>query len=373
MRLDRETTEHRQIPSRLPMLRFIVLALFTAMLVPALCAETVVVDGLRWESPRVLAQGSSSAGIAGGWDALFANPALFTTEDIEITAISLSVGGRPDPTAPEEPMSSRILRQIVDDGRGGRVQLGYGLVGRGWGLGFAGVLRGESEDPASGLVDLHVDAGLTIGYARQIRRDELRLAVGGDLRPLVRLEAADLSVATLDAAASDPRPMATLMNEMETVDAGWGIGVDVGGSAAWRDFRASMVLRDIGHTRYLGYRGAVDDLRRSDVGALTPMTLRTGFAYDPIGEKVDPVFHVESIIPLAGADIREDAGYATALGRLNFGAEARIMEVFTVRAGLCGGQPSAGLGLDLHLFEVNAAFRVDRPDVDGRIEIAARY
>lgn len=100
----------------------------------------------------------------------------------------------------------------------------------------------------------------------------------------------------------------------------------------------------------------------------------------------DPSVSIDLLDVTAGVRVVQEGGELTPdvlLSMLNFGAQADLLRVFSVRAGYYGGYLSAGVGLKVFLIDINAAvagdFRRDATgtwgftDVGGAIEAAIRF
>ena len=361
-----------------------------------LTAETVV-KGIEWQSPTLQAQGNSAGGLSGGWDALFTNPALYAAEDGEFTLLSVDVGGVVDPYKLYEDLNAgqqitnALLNQVVSNGIGARTQFGVGWVGDGFGIASANTLvfdAPKAETVLGATVNLDVDSAFIFGYSHKIELgDELSLAVGGDLQALAKVRVANLSLQDVMTAVGSSDVVSYLLTQFDDIQAGWAIGGNVGTTVEWRFLRGSLAIRDIGHTRYQMYRTSLDKLQNSNLGTklngsfIVPMTMRVGFGIDPGWDLFNPKFHVEYIQPLATEAQSVAAGYGSFLTRLNAGAELELLNMLSLRGGLRGGYLTAGVGLDLFVFEVNAAvwaeetgfYLGDAPQMAGNLEIAFRY
>jgi hypothetical protein len=355
--------------------------LFLLSLAPALfAAEPVLESPPVPVLPEVLAQGGSFIANAQGYGALFYNPAGFASARGSLTLLSATgwvyarpvrlleaVSDRGRPTA----LTSLFEEEVTSGGFGAGASVGIGYVGRGLGLGAVldldSYLWGPSALGAQGTLDASLS--FVAGLAIPLHLFGLKLTLGADLRPLIRIQVPVDYTATfgiLDALQSGGDPLSAL--RASPTRFGYGFGIDLGAILDLGNLKFGLVVRDFLNTRVsytVSTFGEVLDSLRDTGGFpaggaslpteyLIPMDLGVGLAYRfDLGAKsriIDPVVHA-ALSDLIGV-IREGRSAWTAL---HLGAEVRLLRFLALRAGLNQGYFSFGGGLRLLALDLNAA------------------
>lgn len=349
--------------------------------------------------PAAMAQGGAAVSAASGYTALFSNPAGFVGTPGELTVLSargwvhssparaLEVARLAASNASIEPGSSayeRLERDLRRNGLGVGSSLGVAYVGRGLGLGLVttvdGFLYGESFELAAG----EVTSELTLigGWAFPFEIGPARLQLGAAGRPLVRVHSLINAEETPDAAPAlvqhvlgvqapyDGEDYAVLLNETYY---GYGLAIDAGAQLFWNRWSLGLAVRDIGDTSLTysktNLREVLDELRgralpsqaeEDEDGYLKPgarklpMRGSVGVGYEPsLGGWDD---HLDARLQLEYDDLFERVNpELPPASRVGAGLEVLVRRRLALRAGLHQGYLTAGFGLDLPGFELNAA------------------
>ena len=369
----------------------------------------------RWYSPEVQGQGGSYFANAQGFNALLYNPAAFykTVEkqkrngdikqngEITILSMSSSYSGnifqfmeeyRADP----DNLVGIILDQVTDSGLGVGMQVGSGYVGKGFGIGLMSVIDADLP-PVETTLGLTADfawtSGIVAGYAHPFNVGPVKLVAGVDIRPMYRYLIPGVNVSSFlgeddgtDSESSDGLDL-TGIDAM----AGLGVGVDAAADVYWKDFIFSLVLRDIGNTRFffkpLNTLGSTEfsDTDEVEDTYITPWTLNLGTSYHPVFGKLnrfmDFKVHGAWSQPLIFEETLYGYNAQSFWTKLDLGAEVVFLSSVALRTGFQGGYFTAGFGLDLFFVELNGALYAEelgsnagvQPKMGGALEMAFRF
>jgi hypothetical protein len=367
-------------------------------------AETVIEPAFLPPSPTVMAQGGSSAANAAGYDALFYNPAGFSAGGRSVTAFGATTWVYADPLRLLQAVrgggasttAGFLEGEVTSGGFGLGAAAGIAYVGHGLGLGAAltidSYLYGPSTLAAKGY--MNATLGFVAGFAVPVEVRGVKVHLGADLRPLLRVTASVDYPTMLDilrAVQTGGDPLAPLAS----ADAlyGYGFGIDAGGIVELGAFRVGVAARDLLGTSFsytsTTVQAILDSLDSSSGlptgggtvdGHTIPMSVAVGVSYHPdlgaASRIVDPTVHL-SLDDLAGV-IRDGRSVWTLL---HLGTEARLLRVLSLRGGFQQGYFTFGAGLDLFFLEVNAAVFTrelgkhvgDRPSSGMSVEAAIRF
>lgn len=378
------------------------LTLFTN---PVLMAQTIRQREFVPLSPRIMAQGRSHVATARGYESLFTNPAgIAWTEEPELTLPSLTLWAhsRPDlllstigalgadETLDEQegdPVLDILKEQFTTNGFGMGAALGIGYVGQGIGVGFNvatdSYLYGETF-PLGLEGEVHQQMMLTIGYGRPFEVGPVALALGGTLRPIIRISSIVDSEAAADLVSEffgvdaeedgegggDPLDTLTALN-------GYGVAFDAGIMARYESFTLGVQARNLLNTNMEYARHSLGDVAdaiasgglpsrpgdRSDPSYVSekyviPVEYSFGLAWQPhLGDLaviLDPKLHFQVTDPfkLTDPDRNRPRSFWT---RLHLGSEVRILNFFDYRLGLNQGYLTTGFGVDMAFFNISFA------------------
>lgn len=356
-------------------------------------------------SPRIMAQGRSHVAIARGYESLFTNPAgIAWTDEPELTLPSLTLWAhsRPDlllstigalgadETLDEQegdPVLDTLKEQFTTNGFGMGTALGIGYVGHGIGLGINvatdSYLYGETF-PLGLEGEVQQQLMLAIGYGRPFEVGPLSLALGGTLRPTLRIVSLVDSEAAADLVSEffgvdadegsenggDPLDTLTALN-------GYGVAFDVGIMARYETFTLGVQARNLFNTNMEYSRNSLGDVisaltsgglpsrasDRSDPSFVSenyvvPVEYSFGLAWQPhlgdFASILDPKLHFQVTDPfkLTDPDRNRPRSFWT---RLHLGSEVRVLNFFDYRLGINQGYLTTGFGVDLAFFNISFA------------------
>ncbi len=348
------------------------------------------------------AQGGSRVATASGYDALFSNPAGFANGKGGFTlgSFSLWMLARPDRVpglldlmrtrdGSDSGEAEVLAAQAESDGFGLGTALGIGFVGGGLGIGFqAGYdsyFYGSSfPDNLQGV--LLSEFSFVVGYALTFHLPGIKLLLGADIRPHIRVHSLFDSAASA-ALAHDFFGVATSYDDVDPYGATWalngsGIAVDAGLIASAGPFSLGVSARDVFDTQIRYSWNSLKSVKSSLLGGglppafpvpgdadyFVPMSVSAGLSFHPdlgkFSRILDPRLHGE-ISDVFGA--LDPPGTEPAFSeRLRLGAEIRLLSRLSLRGGLNGGLPAFGAGLRLFIFDFNFAVFGTRTGPDGR-------
>ncbi|MFW6339149.1 MAG: hypothetical protein ACOC25_09485 [Alkalispirochaetaceae bacterium] len=374
-------------------------------------------------SPEVLGQGGSFAAVAEGYNSFFTNPAGFALTEGEATFPSFTtwIHAKPDSILPmlavidgdnedetgstEETVVDLLEEQLTTNGFGIGSALGFGYIGNrvalGLSYGIDSYFYGRSF-PLGLTGESTTELTFIAGYGHDFQAGPVQIAAGANLRPLLRVHSLIKSDTTAgiitDFTGVDTG--AEGGSVLENIDAlnGWGVGVDAGIIASYRDFSLGIQGRDLFNTRLryslnsaeevvdaLG-RGGLPASSRESISAgdyIIPMELSFGLAYQPdfgaLSNIVDPEVHAQVTDPfkLTDQDREKARSFWT---RLHLGTEITLLNFFDVRMGVNQGYVTLGAGMDLLFLEAHFSvftrelgrYPGDRPTSGAALEMALR-
>jgi hypothetical protein len=354
-------------------------------------AGEAILPSLEAQSPTVMAQGGSSTALPIGYNALLTNPAGFSQARTELTILSGFPWFYGDPLAlnralgwlPFLPGASKrdgslpfnpenYVAEEADRGVGIGWRVGIGLVGNGLGLGFfhtSSVLldTGMSASPATAKGFAASSFSLVGGFAlTPIKNDTLSLRIGADLRPTVLFFAPldeEIVGGALRLGSLYSRAMVDTLNRT-TLSQGAALALDTGALLDIGDFSIGISIRDVFDTRFAmsQYRfgswvetastSGIPNNSRSTMNYRLPMTIRFGVGYKP-----ERPF--ARIVPSLHGDVDDVMGFLrnplSPLHYIRLGSELSLFNTLKIRGGFDKGAITAGLGLRIFFFDLNAA------------------
>ncbi len=403
----------------------------------AIHAETIKQKEFQRMNPVILGQGGSYAAAAEGYSALFTNPAGFAfTDEPELTLPSVSVwahsrpdlllstigafsGDASDSTENGEEKSQEDLiidalrEQFTTNGFGVGAALGMGYVGNRIGLGFEFAFDSYLYGPTFPLGlegEISSRIGLVLGYAHPFILGPVRLAVGGTLRPTIRVvslvdsdTAADLITQFTGIETGDGTEESGDIMETLTALNGWGVAFDAGVMAEYDAFRLGIQLRNLLNTQVDYSNNTFQEIiDAASAGGLPskptdetdpsyvketyiiPAEISFGALWRPIRGSyaaiVDPKLHAQVTDPFAMTD-PDPSRPRSFWTRIHVGTETTFLNFFDLRFGLNQGYFTAGAGIDLGFLEVQYAmysreygrYPGDQQVGGAAVEFAFRY
>jgi len=375
-------------------------------------AEQIKQKEFRRMNPEIMGQGGSYAAMAQGYSALFTNPAgLAFTDKPELTLPSVTLwahsrpdlllstlgafsGDASDTTADGEEKSQEDLiidalrEQFTTNGFGVGAAFGTGYIRHGIGLGLEAAFDTYLYGPTFPLGlegEINSRLALVVGYAHPFYLGPVKLALGGALRPTIRIT----SFVDSDTAA-DQITKLTGIDTGETTDTesgglfdtltalnGWGVAFDTGLIAAYRGVRVGVQARNLFNTQMdysnNSFQELIDAAAAGGLPAkpenqadpsyvsdnyVLPAEISFGAAWNPVlgkySQVFDPKIHAQISDPFKMTD--QDPDKARSFWtRLHFGTELTFLNFFDLRFGLNQGYFTAGTGLDLGFLEIQYA------------------
>lgn len=361
-------------------------------------ASAQSLPNLQARDARTMGLGGCFAATSSGFQSFYGNPAGFATPKGQLTIADVSVWGYLKPTTDN---INRVMNDlnggdstttaewadlandfIVENGFGGGASVGLGYAGHGLGLGlFAIADASAAGDSLMGsVISSTVSVNAVAGMGIPVKLGPLTLKVGADIRPFLRIDAADggwLATELVTAFMSGGDVSTTLMSE--NVDAGFGVAADLGAQLVLGSLSVGLAIRDV-TASYLTQTETIQEFvdaisagnlpTGTDESAIYP-AIYAGLAWQPklIPGIIEPSLYFEVQDPVS---IIEDN--ASVWNLLHAGAEVELLSLVSLRAGLNKGYLSAGVGLNLLVVEVNAAVFTeelgDCPGDQGRSGVA---
>ena len=347
------------------------------LVIARLAAQAATYDPL-FEPQFAASQALGNAGIASGtgFSSLYLNPAglvaakpTFTLTSASLSSFFLPEGealGRAA-AAWEAPGSSGALLSPFGQaaGFGGGAALGIGYTGSGLGLGL--IASSELYAPPTGgsLGDASARASLAFVGGLGFKLGS-HLAVGGDVRPMVRIEIPSTPVGNLLAALQNSQAYGSSVPALYGV----GVGLDLGARLTYRRFSYGLALRDIAGTTILYEPVTLSSLATavgsaSPIGGSTgiqatiPMSLIAGMAFHPdlgtLSRIFDPSFEVDYQYSFVSpSPLLSQSPASLLLEGLRAGIDLRLIRFLRLRAGYEAGLASAGIGFHLSFVDVDA-------------------
>ena len=361
-------------------------------------------------SPVVTAQGGAFISTAQGYQSFFFNPAGYSRGGIEFTLADVSawVYARPDTllSTAQSAMAGSfsptdilgfMSSQVTGGGIGAGASAGIGLTGSGLGLGLIVVVDSLLSGPS--LLGLSGDITGTVGFigglSVPIDLGIVRIHVGGDIRPMIRIHAPltnTMALAMLSAISSGGDIVASLNSGSAFY--GVGIGLDLGTIVELGPFSFGISIRDLAGTRFQyssATFGTIVDTFNSTMKLPTGATVTSPEYVIPMNIGMGVGFHPDLggfkyiLDPSLGIDIQDLVGMFQGTRSfwttLHAGAELKLLTLFAFRGGVNQGYFTLGAGLDLFFLELNMALFTrelgahvgDRASSGATLNVALRF
>ena len=322
-------------------------------------------------SPRLSGLGGRHAAFADGFTTIYTNPAGFFASGEEISWAEFSVGAK----GPVFSLADAVLSGSLDMATLGDLLVGlytglsitgplsFGYVGNGLGLGV--IMNSDvvlySYNPLSATAVVKEDILLTGGYSFPINiMPENHILEGGVLLKGGFRGELNAGLTTAEILAFDP---ASLLDG-EPFSFISMIGMDLGLLYNWKEsFFVGLTGKDVytptSKKAYASVNEFLDGTVDPDPSyGVVPFTLNLGFRYRFDLARFN-IFLSDIDLYLDYEDLLDFWLYPTLainpVLHVGFGTEITMLDILDVRLGFSQGLPSAGLGLDLHWFTMNAA------------------
>jgi hypothetical protein len=379
----------------------IILILALGGLAFAMPATPTALQSLSPKTAKSMGMGGSFRVFSTGYDTFFGNPAGFATPEGSLTIADLATWAyfKPtqtnieqaqaiiDGTASNSETASYVGNWVVDNGLGAGASLGLGWAGRGFGLGLTLVTDeiAAGQSLLGATLRSQTQANAIAGIAFPISLGPVTFRLGADARAFYRLDSYNIDdgsnlwpfsgIATDIATGADP--MDTIRELY--VNGGYGFAFDAGATVGIGPLSVGAMVRDYGLEFGMGQAqvGTLIDSVTVPVDGTTPY-----FMAPPVSAGAALQFNFANVVaPSLYAEIDDivgviDGGVETAWNSLHVGAELKLLKFIALRAGLNKGWVSLGAGLDLFIFELDAALFTEElgalPGDNGRTGIAVQ-
>jgi hypothetical protein len=358
--------------------------------------------------PQIMGEGGASVASAHGFESFFTNPAGFSRAggDFSISTDTW-IYARPDKlltlaegfansSANESDLLNLVNSEVTSGGFGLGELVSIGYAGSGLGLG--GFIMADSYLWGPSLLGVGGDISVTIafvgGLSVPIQLGDLKLHLGADLRPMVRVRA-PLSSVVAGSLINGLIGQGDILSALNSVTAlhGVGIGIDVGAIAEIGWFSFGVSARDVVGTTFMYNQSPVGTILDTLTGGQTlpqgtptaepytiPMDVSAGVSFHPdlgsLKTFIDPTVHVD-MKDIIGVILNQSSPWTL----LHIGAEVKLLSLLTVQAGIDQGYLTAGVGLHLLFLDLNFAmftremgtYLMDRPSSGATLEVAIRF
>lgn len=349
--------------------------------------------------PKSMGMGGSFRVFSTGEESFFGNPAGFTAKDGGLVLLQPTAWVYIDPS--EENMDdinlitsadstldeykSILEGFIAENGFGGGMASAFGWAGKGIGVGFTFVtdnaFAGPTLDTAEFVTSTQVNALLGLGFP--LRFGPFNIRVGADVRGFFLADnLGNWDAETLLEKAYYGYPDNWL--DDQTIYGGFGVAFDAGATISLGPLMAGAMVRDIGLDFQVSpitvgelASGKLprDETWGVDVIMDPILSAGVGFQFN-LFNIIAPSIFIETDDTLALFEEGFDELYAV-VDKVHAGAEVKLLNFLSVRAGVNRGWISMGAGLNIgRLLEADVAFFVeemsDTGDFFGRAGLSAQ-
>ncbi len=327
---------------------------------PLMARENPYTNSPEILSARAAAIGGLHSALADDPVTLFSNPAGFRSVEPQFCAaeVTVSVYTPPGGKALEPSPSSYAALQLL-----GPISFGY--VGKGFGFGIFNTL--SIRYGVYGGTDTAIDENLILagGYAFRIpfpQDSESSLDLGLSAKGFITTRS--FTTKSIREVLSSYVEISNLNGYRDgSVERVTGLGIDLGMLYSYKKtLYFGLVARNGAFGKHKGYTTFQDFLNgnaSSAVYTFYAVDLSFGVAWKPQLGQLNRNFQ-DFILMLDYRDILDFAVWPSTaihpLLHIAFGCEFKLLEILSIRFGLYQCLPSAGIGLDLTLFTLNATF-----------------
>lgn len=395
-------------------------------------SDTYFEKGLSFYSPKILGQGNTFVAEASGLESFEYNPAGLAGDSIltifsgnfnlisnlvqlnddfideyndysgnNVSAMNSDVFSFLFNSENRALVISALMKQASEpygnstyaNGLGFASSMASGFTGYGFGVGL--LVNIDSEVYGQELLTSELDSVLTtsllLGYAKSIDLEIIKLDIGMSLRPMYKIRSSSKLTPVVDMLL-DESSNDSFFEELDYLT-GFGIGVDLGVQAHFMDLSAGISLIDIMGTRIIYYENTYEDIMNGNYLSsdeivdeyVTPTSIKLGISYNPqfgsFNDYVNPSISADyNLMFVDEASVEDYASQGNFWNNLSLGSNIEFFEMVTARAGLNQGYVTLGLGLDLFIFEIDAAVYSkelgaivgDRQQMGAALEFAVR-
>lgn len=336
------------------------------------------VAGLLPKNARSMGMGGAFRVFSTGYDTFFGNPAGFASKKGSLTLADMAAWAYVKPTQENidkvmalvdgtlstSDMIAFANSLITQNGLGAGASFGFGWAGKGFGAGVTMVtdevvtgnsLLGaklSSQTQLNGIVGLGIP--INLGF--------LRVQIGADARAFYLLKSSASGwtvgdIATAYLTNTNPDLMTSI--QALSIYGGYGFAFDGGLTLSVGPLSLGAVVRDFGMGFKMDESKTIGDIMNAmmvptegtaDYMLKPTVTVGAGLGFK-LGGLLAPSLYAELDNPQAIVS----GGFDKVWNNLHAGAELKLLNFISARAGLNKGYISLGAGIDLIIFELDAA------------------
>jgi hypothetical protein len=330
------------------------------------------------KTAKVMGMGGAFRVFSTGYDTFFGNPAGFATKQGSLTLADLAAWAYFKPTqeniakvealingsASQSQLASYAADWVINNGLGAGVSLGLGWAGKGFGLGFN--LTTDEVASGSALLSAKLQSRTqgtgVVGIAFPIDLGPINIRIGADARAYYLLDSDPASgwpFATIltSVLSGGGNSAMTVIRDLSVVG-GYGFAFDGGATIGIGPLVVGAMIRDYGlefHRDTTTIGTIIDDkmvpLEGTDAYLILPVVLAGASLQFNFANILAPALYVEAEDPVS---LVTD-GFDTIWTKVHAGAEVKLLNFISARAGINKGWISVGAGVDLLFLEVDAA------------------
>jgi hypothetical protein len=347
------------------------------------------------KTAKVMGMGGAFRVFSTGYDTFFGNPAGFATAEGSLTIADLAAWAYFKPTeenlaklqaimdgsTSQSDAAFTIADWVTSNGFGAGASMGLGWAGKGFGLGFN--LTTDEVASGSSLVGSTLQSrtqGTAVaGIAFPFSLGPVNFRIGADARAYYLLDSSPSTgwpFGTMLTNYFATKDVETTVRDLEVVG-GYGFAFDGGATVGIGPLVVGAMVRDYGLEFYRGTTTVgtiIDDqmvpIEGTDAYIILPVVLAGASLQFNFGNIVAPALYVEAEDPVA---LVTD-GFDTIWTKVHAGAEVKLFNFLSARAGINKGWISVGAGVDLLFLEVDAALFTEEMGINpgdfGRTGVA---
>lgn len=366
------------------MKRLICIALILSLGTLAFGQTATVTSSLSPKTAKLMGMGGAFRVFSTGYDTFFGNPAGYATKEGSFTIADLAAWAyfKPtqeniekaqaivDGTASENQTASYIADWVTSNGLGVGASLGLGWAGKGFGLGF----NLTTDEVAYGTsllgskLQSRTQGTAVAGLAFPFSLGPVNFRVGADARAYYLLDSDPASGWPFSNILGDymaTKDFESTVRELAVVG-GYGFAFDAGATVGIGPLVLGAMVKDYGLEFYRGQTTIGDildtqmvPLEGTDAYIVLPVVLAGASLQFNFGNVIAPALYVETEDPVG---IVEDPD--TVWTKVHAGAEVKLFNFLSARAGINKGWVSVGAGLDLRFLTVDAAFFTEETGIN---------
>ena len=332
------------------------------------------------KTARVMGMGGAFRVFSTGYDTFFGNPAGFATKEGSLTIADLAAWAYFKPNTANLAKLQSIMAGsgssidsgftvadwVTSNGLGAGASLGLGWAGKGFGLGF----NLTTDEVASGssivgsMLQSRTQGTAVAGVALPFKLGPVNFRIGVDARAYYLLDSSPASGWLFGTMLSDFMNKAkgnydvmAIVQDLAVVG-GYGFAFDGGATIGIGPLVVGAMVRDYGlqFNRGTSKIGTIINdmmvpLNGTDAYIILPVVLAGASLQFNFGNFVAPALYVETEDPAS----LFTKGFDTIWTKVHAGAEVKLFNFLSARAGINKGWISVGAGLDLLFLEIDAA------------------